>query len=494
MSGNSRICLTLVGRTVAEDVALAAKYRGLADMVELRLDALDPGECANAASFVESAGIPAILTARRVADGGAFDEGREGERRALLARLAPRFQYVDFECDLEAPELVRTARSAGTRIVRSLHRFAPDAPRDAASLDSLCRSPDEIPKLAFMPRSAADVAALHSACASLPPRERIFCAMGRFGAATRVMPFAFGSFLSFASAPESAGSMAGIGHIDIETMHSVYAFRSLSRNTRVCCVTGWPLDVTASPQVHRDFCRRDGVDSVMLPVPGEDVRDAMALCEALGARGLAVTVPHKKSVMPLLDWISPEAAAVGAVNTVIWRDGRRLGFNTDIEGFSKAILSFGGCASLRGARVAIIGSGGAARAVAFALARLGADAAIYARNARQAGEIAAMSGMPHFPLGDIASSGPFDLMVQCTSVGNGSSDPADDPIPEYRFAGTEMVYDLIYKPWRTPLLARAESAGCRVGNGMSMLVAQGEAQHRLFHQGVLPCHRATERT
>ena len=81
----------------------------------------------------------------------------------------------------------------------------------------------------------------------------------------------------------------------------------------------------------------------------------------------------------------------------------------------------------------------------------------------------------------LADAEGLDLIVQCTSVGNGSSDPADDPAPAYRFTGRELVYDLIYKPEKTPFLMRASRAGCRIENGMSMLEAQGEIQHNLFH-------------
>ena len=482
MANDSKICLTLVCGTLAEDIALARRYSSLADIVELRADHLDPSERGGIRSFQQAAGIPAILTVRRRRDGGVFDGG-EDARRALLASNLGAFSYVDLESDLDAPELAAAAARSGTRVIRSLHRFEPGAPSDAARVDAFCQSASEIPKLAFMPRSPADVAELRDICLRHPGRDRIFCAMGPFGTATRILPWAFKSFLTFVSAPESAGATASLGHVDIATVHSVYSFRTLGPGTSIRAVTGWPLAVTASPQIHREFCRQDGTDSVMIPIPSENVADAVVLAESLGADGLAVTVPHKRAIMPLLDSISDEARAVGAVNTVVWRDGARLGFNTDVPGFSRAVTAFAGDGGIAGMKTAIVGSGGAARAVARALAGLGADAVVYARNESSRSQVAEMAGLRHAPLEDIASAGVFDLIVQCTSVGNGSDDPADDPIPGYRFAGSELVYDLIYKPVRTPLLKRAEAAGCRVENGMSMLVAQGRVQHELWRRG-----------
>lgn len=475
-----RICLTLAAPSLAEDLALARKYGALADFLELRADRLaapDPGAIAD---FPAQAGIPAILTFRRTRDGGAFD-GEDASREPLFAAALPAFDFVDFESDFAVPGLEALARRSGTRIIRSVHDFRGYDGAIAASIDSILRSEDEIPKLAFKANSPADIAAFHRAVAGLPGRDRIFCAMGPAGAVTRILPAAFGSMLTFASPPESVASMGAIGHIDIVSLSRIHQVRKTGPGTSLRAVTGWPLAVTSSPEIHRAYCDGDGTDAVMVPIPSREIGPAIGLCEELGFRGLAVTVPHKQSLLALLDDVSPDAKAVGAANTVVWENGRRIGHNTDIAGFSDAISAFAGRERLDGARTAVIGSGGAARAVAYALSRLGADGSIYARNAAAAAGLSALSGFRALPIGAIAGNGPFDLIVQCTSLGNGSSNPADDPIPEYRFSGHELVYDLIYKPARTPLLRRASAAGCRVENGMSMLIAQGRRQHRLWN-------------
>ena len=479
-----KVCLTLTAPTIAEDIALARKYATLADIVELRADRLAPDETAGIASFPAAAGIPAILTVRRVRDGGAWPDADDASRTKLLEAL-PAFAYVDLESDFASPQLERLAASSGTRVIRSAHRFNGFDKSEAASIDSICRSSDEIPKLAFMPQSLGDIADFQRIASTLPKRDRIFCAMGPLGAVTRIIPGAFGSFLTFASPPEALASMAGIGHIDIVRLHEVFRIRNISPATRLCGVTGWPLAVTSSPELHRRMCDRDGIDSVMIPLPSRDIGETVALAELLGFKGLAVTVPHKEALLPLLDEISPEAAAIGAANTVVWRGGRRIGHNTDIGGFAKAIADFARRGDLAGMRAAMIGSGGAARGVACALSRLGASVSIYARNAAKAHEIASLFGFAEHPLSEIGGAGPFDLVVQCTSVGNGSERKEDDPAPDFRFTGRELVYDLVYKPPVTPFLARARDAGCRIQSGMSMLEAQAEIQHRLMHADVL---------
>ena len=216
-------------------------------------------------------------------------------------------------------------------------------------------------------------------------------------------------------------------------------------------VTGWPLAKTSSPEIHNAAHAKAGRKAEMVPYPAETIDEALEFCCRCGVKGMAVTIPHKQSVMPRLDEIDPAAAAVGAVNTVVFgADGRKKGYNTDVGGFSEAIAGFVGRRSFRGLKVVLLGAGGAAKAVKAALDALGAEVETWHRETR--------ATVP-------------DLFVNATPV---------DPIPDYVFRGTELVYDLRYVPETTPLMARAAAAGCRVSNGYSMLVAQARGQLALW--------------
>ena len=215
-------------------------------------------------------------------------------------------------------------------------------------------------------------------------------------------------------------------------------------------VTGWPLVKTSSPEIHNAAHAKAGRKAEMISYPAETVEEALVFVERCDVKGMAVTIPHKESVMKYLDFIDDAAREIGAVNTVVFKDGRKLGYNTDEIGFSKAILEFTSRESLSGLKVALLGAGGAAKAVHVALKRLGAETEVFHRRALTPG---------------------FDLIVNATPV---------DPIGEYSFTGDEMVYDLRYVPAVTPLMERASAAGCRVANGYSMLVYQAQGQLQLF--------------
>ena len=155
--------------------------------------------------------------------------------------------------------------------------------------------------------------------------------------------------------------------------------------------------------------------------------------------------------MAYLDEIDSAARDIGAVNTVVFAGPLKRGYNTDEPGFGEAICAFVGRPTLDGLKVALLGAGGAAKAVDCALERLGAATVeVFHRRPLEPG---------------------FDLIVNATPV---------DPIPDYVFTGRELVYDLRYEPAETPLMARARAAGCRVENGFSMLEAQARLQRKLF--------------
>ena len=248
-----------------------------------------------------------------------------------------------------------------------------------------------------------------------------------------------------------------------------------------CGVTGWPLNVTKSPEVHRSFYKEENRNAVMLPVPAENIKEALIFAEALKFKGLAVTIPHKETLLNYLDEADEAVKEIGAANTVVFKDGKRIGHNTDWIGFTKALKNFLKTDSIEGNRVAVLGSGGAAKAIAYALHKEKTNATIFARNIAKAKAIADKYGFASASLNEFKSDFRPDIIVQCTSLGlAGSPQAENDPIPQYEFTGSEALYDIIYKPEITPLMARAQKSGCLTENGFSMLIEQAREQNRLF--------------
>ncbi len=201
---------------------------------------------------------------------------------------------------------------------------------------------------------------------------------------------------------------------------------------------------------------------------------------------MSVTIPHKESVLYYLNEQSPEVSAIGACNTIVKRNNKWNGYNTDVGGFKRALIEFLGGQKIKRKKVAIIGAGGAARAVAYVLKEMGAKVCVFNRTLEHAQNLANLFGLAYCQL-DVHSASVLDeysnLIVQTTSVGMNStekSDESNDPIYFYNFRGDELVFDIIYTPTVTPMMKRAKDSGCRVCNGYKMLEYQAYEQFKLF--------------
>jgi len=254
--------------------------------------------------------------------------------------------------------------------------------------------------------------------------------------------------------------------------------------TRLLGIVGWPVEHTLSPAMHNSAFAALGLNSVYLalPVPPEKLEAALLGLAALGFRGANVTVPHKESVMQYLEETTPAAQAMGAVNTIlVAEDGRMIGDNTDSAGFLAALHA--ARFDPRGRRVLVLGAGGAARAVVYALARSGARVTVLNRTLASAAALVLYLA-PAVPAGSLSArpltndflaeeATQADLLVNATTVGMWPHDdsslwPESLPLPS-----SLVVCDLVYRPRQTELLRQARQAGAMTIEGMEMLAHQG---------------------
>ncbi|MDR1252055.1 MAG: type I 3-dehydroquinate dehydratase [Treponema sp.] len=492
----ARICLCLTAGTIKRDLEILNQYRKYADMAELRVDCLEPNERLLIRRFPVQAGLPVILTIRRDIDGGYFTGG-EGARVNLLARgLAyaeadrrRNFAFVDIEEDFNVPSLEEAAHTFGTRIIRSYHNINGVDENLSAKIKGMIHTGDEIVKVAVTAHSTADMLRLFQAGKECAAQEKILICMGRYGVCGRILAEHFGSYLSYASAlSETDAPRAAAGQTDIRELAEFYRFKSITRYTKVFGVVGFPLVASSSPAFFNTIFRLEGIDAVYVPFPADSIDAFMELAGALGISGFSVTVPYKEAVLPFISEQSAEVRSIGACNTLSRCPQGWLGVNTDTRGFSDSLLAFIGKTSLKRQKLTIIGAGGAAKAAAAEVYRLGGKALILNRTVHKARDLAAAY---NFAWGGIDNRGIDmmhryqDIIIQTTSAGMEGSD-SSDPLESYHFSGRELVMDLVYKPEVTPFLKRAGDAGCRYINGYDMLIRQARYQYSHFMQKEFP--------
>jgi shikimate dehydrogenase len=297
-------------------------------------------------------------------------------------------------------------------------------------------------------------------------------AIGEYGTATRVLASRFGSLWTY------AGSRQEIGQLTADSMLADYRFRSLTDSTALYGIVGGSVAHSVSPAMHNAAFRAAGVDAVYLPLPAVDADDVLTFGRALGISGASITIPHKTTLVDLVDEVDETARRIGAINTVRVVDGRWVGANTDAAGFLSPLR---GHISLTGLRVAVLGAGGAARAVTAALGSSGCRVTVYARNPAQAARLAdqALFEVAPWP----PEPGSWDVLVNCTPIGMYPR-VDDTPVPANQLSG-RYVYDLVYNPSPTRLLREAAAAGCETIDGLDMLVAQAQEQF-LWWTGTRP--------
>lgn len=249
---------------------------------------------------------------------------------------------------------------------------------------------------------------------------------------------------------------------------------AITGSTRLAAVIGWPVRHSRSPQLANAAFAAAGLDWTMvaLEVAPGDVARAVEAVRALDIGGLMVTMPHKADIAPFLDDLTPAALALGAVNSVAWVDDRLVGDNTDGAGLVASLRAHG--IDPAGRHVVVLGAGGAARSVIWALAESGAaDVAVLNRTADRAVEAARLAGS----IGRVGSAGDLataDLVVNATSVGFGATEDDAGAIPcdPDLLGDRHTVVDLVYQPLSTSLLRAAGARGARVVDGLGMLVHQ----------------------
>jgi len=255
-------------------------------------------------------------------------------------------------------------------------------------------------------------------------------------------------------------------------------------STRLAAVIGSPVRHSLSPVLHNAAFAAAGLDWVYVALevgPGR-VPEALAGMRALGIGGLSVTMPHKEAVAAECDRLSDDAAALGAVNCVVPDGDELVGHNTDGAGFVAALAADG--VDPAGMACVVLGAGGAARAIALALARAGAaEVAVVNRTAARAEQaVALLGGVGRVvaPADAGESVGAAGLVVNATSVGMGDPAPSDLPLDPARLRAGQVVADIVYRPLETALLRAARTRGATAVNGVPMLVHQAAVAFELW--------------
>jgi 3-dehydroquinate dehydratase / shikimate dehydrogenase len=298
-------------------------------------------------------------------------------------------------------------------------------------------------------------------------------AMGEEGLVSRVLAPRAGAAFTFAS-PEN-GAETAPGQVTARTLRDLYRLEQLDAATRIFGAAGNPIAHSLSPLMHNAAFRREHVNAILLPLKVRALADLLTLVVELPISGVAVTMPLKQEVLPHLANMDPLTAKIGACNTLrTGADGKLYGFNTDVAGVLRPLEKR---LRLKGARVAVLGAGGAARAAVFGLVGQEAEVFIVNRTHEHAVALARAAkakSLKH----ELLAKHHFDVLINSTPCGMAGTRQAM-PIKEDEL-NAGLVFDLVYNPLETPLLKLARSRRIPVIGGLEMFVQQGARQFEIW--------------
>jgi 3-dehydroquinate dehydratase / shikimate dehydrogenase len=471
-----KLCVAIQGNSPAELFDRAESTVKHFKFIELRLDSLS--KPANAFSYLkqflgEHKDVTVIATCRRKSHGGGFD-GPLAAQLEILTRAAQTGCHI-IDLEVESAEECKSAqlsklRAAGASLLISFHDYSRTRGLDQAAERIETFKPDFV-KVVSTARTLADNLAVlrlienHSLAAQV-----VGIAMGEEGLVSRVLGPRAGGAFTFASFSEE--SETAPGQVTAEALRDTYRFEHLDPATRIFGVAGNPISHSLSPALHNAAFRREVVNAVLLPLKTKSVQDLLTLAIELPLAGCAITMPLKTEVLPHLANMDPLTARIGACNTLrMGADGKLYGFNTDVAGVIRPLERR---LRLKGARVAVLGAGGAARAAVFGLVEQGAEVLVVNRTHEHAVTLARQAkakSLKH----ELLAKQRFDVIINATPCGMAGTKQAL-PLPENEL-NASLVFDMVYNP---PLLKLAKSRGLAVISGLEMFVQQGARQFEIW--------------
>jgi 3-dehydroquinate dehydratase/shikimate dehydrogenase len=479
-SRTGRVCVALRGSTVSELLERAEAAVAESQFLEFRLDSLakpDKSLLPPIAEFLSHhKEVVAIATCRRKAHGGGYSGSLANELQILAAAAESGFTLVDLEIESaeEAkPTAIETLRETGAALLISFHDFhaAPDPEQVFARIQRF--HPDFI-KIVTTAHSLTDSLRLLKWITDRSGDAQIVgIAMGEAGIISRVLSLRAGSAFTFASPPDGAETAAG--QMTTRTLKDLYQIEEIDQATRIYGVAGNPISHSLSPLMQNTAFHRERINAVYLPLKTESLEDLLTIARQLPLSGLSVTMPLKQQVLSHLANVDPLTAKLGACNTIrMGADGKLYGFNTDVAGIVRPLEKR---MTLKGARILVLGAGGAARAAVYGLAEKGAKVYVWSRKEATARELAASAGATQISRIQIRGN-EFDVLINATPCGmTGNSHPLPLETEEWK---ARLVFDLVYNPLDTPLLQAARARNIPTIQGVEMFVHQGARQFELW--------------
>ncbi|HEY1270460.1 MAG TPA: shikimate dehydrogenase [Terriglobales bacterium] len=472
-----KVCVAVIGRDAGEMVEKAESFVRDNPFVEFRLDYLSHPALA-LPKIKKFTGfhphVVAIATCRRAASGGKF-RGSIASQLQILSRAADSgCQLVDVELQTAQrarPEHIQRLRTRGALIL-SYHDFR-GTKKLEETLQKMVAFPADIYKLVTTATTLADNVAMMKFLEKNGDKHSIVgLCMGEQGIISRVLGVRAGSVFTFAAA--NPGEETAPGQVTAQELRSTYRIEQVDPATRVYGVAGDPVSHSLSPAIMNTALRRENVNGVYLALHAKTLPDLMTCIRGIPIHGASITMPYKEGILKYLDNTDAHTTKIGACNTVVRaQDGKLYGFNTDTSGIVRPLAQR---MNLEGAKILVLGAGGAARAAVYGLKERGCEVYILNRSLGPAQKLARSARARLMKRAELKKFN-FDVIINATPVGMGSS--KESPLTESEI-NARYVFEMVYDPPETRFTRLARTRGAEVIPGIEMFVQQAARQFEIW--------------
>ena len=472
-----KVCLALSGDTVDDMLAAAESMARDNPFMEFRLDYLKQPLAALSKihKFLETNQfVTAIGTCRRADNGGKFKGSLASELEVLTKAHAAGCQLVDLELQsaLNAtPEAIARLRSRAGLIL-SFHDFRATRNLDD-TLEKMLKIPADYYKVVGTATTLFDNVTMMKFLQTRSDKHGLIgICMGEQGIISRVLSVRAGSVFTFGAI--SSDLKTAPGQVSSRDLRSIYRIEQVDAATRVYGVAGDPVEHSLSPIIMNTAMRRENVNSVYVPLHAKTLKDLLHCVRDIPLHGLSVTMPYKQAILPHLDNTDAHTTKIGACNTVVrGQDGKLYGFNTDVAGVLRPLEQR---ITVDGAKVLVLGAGGAARAAVFGLKERGAEVWVMNRTSATGQKLARQAKAHSIKRADLHKVA-FDVIINATPLGMGNI--KDCPLKDDEIQA-KVVFDMVYDPVETHLLRVARAKGIAVIPGVEMFVQQAARQFEIW--------------
>ncbi len=462
------------------DLAEHIKKSKEADLIELRLDyfkGLSDEKLKTIFKICRKrCNKPIIATLRKKDEGGFFD-GDENERIKILKNAID--AGADF-ADIEFSSGKKSIKSVinnklNAKVIVSYHNLEGTPGNLIESYNKIKNLNPDLIKIVTKSNSVADNFKIFDLVkvANKEKKKIIAFCMGSYGQFSRILSVILGSQMTYASI--SKGKESAKGQLAIKDMLNIYRIKKLNRNTKIAGLIGNPVEHSWSNVMHNAAFDKMNINAVYLKFKVDKLKEFIEYFRSLNILGFSVTIPHKIEVMKYLDYIDKKAKEIGAVNTVVVKNRKLIGYNTDSDGAMKALKNK---TELEGKKVVVLGAGGSARAIAYGLREDNAKVTILNRTTNNAKSMADDFDCNYGSLNDLKHID-YDILINATPVGM-YPDVNKSPISLNFIKKNTVVFDIVFNPYKTKLLKDAEKNGCAIIPGIEMLINGNILQFKLW--------------